>query len=60
MRQTEVEQKYEAQYGFPILYFTQLMGLAFGIPPEELGIKKHFVSVEPLLAKIREQEAVIG
>ena len=36
----------------PCLYFTQLMGLAFGYDPEELGIGKEFVNAGPALAKI--------
>jgi heterodisulfide reductase subunit B len=36
----------------PILYFTQLIGLAFGIDPSELGIGKEFVDPRPALAKI--------
>jgi heterodisulfide reductase subunit B len=51
-RQAEVEQKYDAQYGLPIFYFTQLMGLAFGIPADKLGLHKHFVSPDGLLADI--------
>jgi len=50
-RQEEIEQKYETQYGMPIFYFTQLMALAFGVPPGELGLKKHFVAAEGLLSQ---------
>lgn len=49
-RQAEIEKKYDANYGLPIFYFTQLMGLAMGIPESELGIQKHFVSADALLA----------
>lgn len=49
-RQEEVEAKYGTRHGLPILYFTQLMGLAFGVHPEELGIDKHFVSADNLLS----------
>jgi len=51
-RQAEIEQKYDAYYGLPILYFTQLMGLAFGIAPEKLELHKHFVSADELLPGI--------
>jgi len=51
-RQAEVEQKYGAQYGLPIFYFTQLMGLAFGVPADKLGLHKHFVSADGLLPDI--------
>jgi len=50
MRQTEIEREYGASYGLPVFYFTQLMGLAFGIPAERLGIHKHFVAAEELLS----------
>jgi heterodisulfide reductase subunit B len=47
-RQREVEAKYGTQYGIPILYFTQLMGLAMGIDPRQLELQKHLVSTEPV------------
>jgi heterodisulfide reductase subunit B len=49
-RQAEVEEEYGARYGLPVFYFTQLMGLAFGIPPDKLGLQKHFVSADALLS----------
>jgi heterodisulfide reductase subunit B len=36
----------------PILFFTQLMGLAFGIPAAELGIGSETVSARAALAKV--------
>lgn len=39
-------------FHIPVLYFTQLMGLAFDVPPEKLGIGKEFVDARPALAKI--------
>jgi heterodisulfide reductase subunit B len=50
-RQAEIEEKYSTQYQIPIVYFTQLMGLAFGIEPEDLGLHKHLVSTEGLISK---------
>lgn len=35
----------------PIVYFTQLMGLAFGYPPAELGMKRLLISPYPLLKR---------
>ncbi len=49
-RQTEVEEKYGTTYNIPIFYFTQLIGLAFGVPADNLALRKHLVSPEPLLA----------
>ena len=37
----------------PILFFTQLMGLAFGREPEELGIGVELVSARNALANDR-------
>lgn len=51
-RQTEIEEKYQTQYGIPIFYFTQLMGLAFGLAPDELGVSKHLVSTEAVLSSM--------
>jgi heterodisulfide reductase subunit B len=33
------------------VYFTQLMGLAFGLAPEQLGLKRNFVPMKPLPAE---------
>jgi heterodisulfide reductase subunit B len=33
------------------VYFTQLMGLAFGLPPEQLGLKRNFIPMKPLQAQ---------
>jgi len=49
MRQEQINQQFGEHYHIPILYFTQLMGLAFGIEPRKLGIDKHLASTFPLL-----------
>jgi len=51
-RQEEVEKEYNVQYNLPIFYFTQLMALTIGIGADKLGLKKHFVSADELLAGI--------
>jgi heterodisulfide reductase subunit B len=33
------------------VYFTQLMGLAFGLPPEQLGLQRNIVAMKPLPAQ---------
>ncbi|MGH7971319.1 MAG: heterodisulfide reductase subunit B, partial [Limisphaerales bacterium] len=30
------------------VYFTQLMGLAFGLDPKQLGLQRNFVPMKPL------------
>lgn len=57
-RQEEIEQMYGTRYEMPIFYFTQLMGLAMGISPEKLGIRKHFVAADKLLAGMSQGQSV--
>ena len=35
----------------PIVYFTELMGLAFGLPPKRLGLDKHFRDPVPVVCR---------
>ena len=49
LMQPRIEERFNVRINLPILYFTQLMGLAFGIAPKKLGLDKHTVSPEPLL-----------
>jgi heterodisulfide reductase subunit B len=49
MRQAEIEEKSGREYKIPIFYFTQLMGLALGIPAADLAIGKHLVSADALV-----------
>lgn len=51
--QVEMNRHYRCDYHMPVLYFTQLMGLAFGKPPGQLGIGREFVDAMPALAKIQ-------
>lgn len=50
--QESVNGMFGTNYQIPILFFTQLMGLAFGLPPASVGIGKEFVDARPALAKI--------
>jgi heterodisulfide reductase subunit B len=51
MRQRQIEKEYGREYDLPILYFTQLMGLAFGLEPAPLGLQKHAIDARPLLSE---------
>ena len=53
--QAQVNKHFGTDYHIPILYFTQVMGLAFGATPEDVGIGKEFVDARPALAKIQEK-----
>lgn len=50
--QGEANRFFNTDYEMPILYFTQLIGLAFGIDPKQLGIGQEFVDPRPALAKL--------
>lgn len=49
MRQGQINKKFGTKINIPVFYFTELMGLAFGHKVNDLGLRKHFVDVEPAL-----------
>jgi len=51
-RQRQIEEKYRTRYRLPILYITQLMDLAFGALPREVGLHKLITSPQELLGSI--------
>jgi heterodisulfide reductase subunit B len=51
-RQRQIEEEYKTRYRIPILYITQLMGLAFGAFPKEVGIHKLITSPREVLGSI--------
>jgi heterodisulfide reductase subunit B len=48
--QNQVNREFGTQYSIPVMYFTQLMGLAFGVIPGHLGVGKEQISGASLLA----------
>jgi heterodisulfide reductase subunit B len=50
--QKNVNNHFGTNYRIPVLYFTQLIGLALGISTKELGFGKELVDARPTLAKI--------
>ena len=49
--QGDVNKMFGTDFKIPTLYFTQLMGLAFGFSRKELGIDEEMISSRPLLKK---------
>ena len=47
--QNNVNREYGTEFSIPVMYFTQLLGLALGIAPGRLGIGKELVSAAPTL-----------
>ena len=50
--QVELNEKYERKYQLPVVFMTQLMGIALGMDARELGLYDNAISTEGLLKKI--------
>ncbi|MEW6457258.1 MAG: CoB--CoM heterodisulfide reductase iron-sulfur subunit B family protein [Acidobacteriota bacterium] len=44
--QESINKMYKSNFNMPILYFTQVMGMAFGLSKQSLGMKRSIVSAE--------------
>ncbi len=61
MYQNEMNRFFRKHYQVPVLYMTQLIGLAYGFNIDELGIGSEFIKALPALEKIgTEPHKVIG
>ena len=59
MRQLEMK-KYAGYKNTPVLYLTELLGLSFGVTPEELGVDLHFIESKDILKKyLNKAEAAV-
>ncbi len=50
--QAKAERVLHRALDLPVVYFTQLMGLAFGLDPTSLGFERHMVSPQAQLARL--------
>jgi len=48
--QGKMRHTFNDDISLPIVYFTQLLGLAFGLSPTSVGLQRNFVTAEPLPA----------
>jgi heterodisulfide reductase subunit B len=46
MRRPNIEKRAGKKYDIPVIYITQALGLAMGIEPKKLGLKRHKVKVK--------------
>ena len=51
-RQPEVEKTIQHKLGLPILHLPQLIALALGVEPKQLGLDRHVVSTRSVLQKL--------
>ncbi len=49
--QKTVEKTFETEYNLPVLYYTQILGLALGIPSNELEFKRNRIKPKEMLKK---------
>jgi heterodisulfide reductase subunit B len=54
--QKQVNKEYGTSFSMPVMYFTQLMGVAFGVAPGRLGIGKEMVSASAVLLGEKQTE----
>ncbi|MFQ6101514.1 MAG: CoB--CoM heterodisulfide reductase iron-sulfur subunit B family protein [Anaerolineae bacterium] len=52
--QRRVEKLYEVEYKLPVLYYPQVLGLAMGFSPEDVGIKLNRVKPRKLMKRVSE------
>jgi heterodisulfide reductase subunit B len=59
--QSRVNGYFKLHFKIPIIFFTQLLGVAFGIDPKTLGFGKEIVAASPVLkAKLNGKPAAAG
>ena len=52
INQDKIVKKYKDDIRMPVLYFSQLMGLALGIPKEDLGFSRSIIPLKPMWEKL--------
>lgn len=60
VKQSNIELNFDVEIGMPVLYFTQLMGLAFGIDSDTLGFDKNFVDTSKVLEALSTTVELVG
>jgi len=57
IKQKAVASRHGEKIGIPVLYVTQLVGIALGLGPDELGLEMNAVSPMALVEKVYERMA---
>lgn len=50
--QKKIEKAFQTEYKLPVLFYPQLLGLALGLEPEELGLRMNRIKPNELLKKV--------
>ncbi len=51
-RQKAIARRSPEPFALPIVFLTQLVGLALGLDPQTLGLERHFVATGPLVERL--------
>jgi len=51
-KQKNIESAFDIKIDLPVLFFTQLMGIAFGLSPKKVALQKNCVSPKALLKQV--------
>ncbi|MBO4334619.1 MAG: CoB--CoM heterodisulfide reductase iron-sulfur subunit B family protein [Desulfovibrio sp.] len=60
LRQAQAEKAMGRRFALPAPYYTQILGLALGLSPEDLGLAKLVVPMDGLLAKLTPKQAPLA
>ncbi len=58
MGQIMIARKMNREFNMPVIYFCQLLGLAQGFAPEEVGLHLHRIKIDKIVDKIHNSETV--
>lgn len=56
--QDRINKVYGTSFNIPILYFTQLLGIAFGLAPQKLGLDSSFIALGDKISTLAEAHYV--
>ena len=57
LRQGQINRANSTRHNIPVMYFTQLLGIALGLPEKDLGLEKLSVDPRPMLAAVAARTA---
>ncbi len=64
MRQANINKMFGTSFDIPVVYLTELVGLAIGLKPRKLGLRKHFVNAmrltERMVSESKEEARAAG
>jgi heterodisulfide reductase subunit B2 len=60
LRQSQVGKHWKRSFNLPAVYLTQLIGLALGLKPKDLGMDKLFVDADAIFPKLDQDRESVG